>query len=76
MGERKLAALMKKMKESGKLDINKGLTNHSTRKYLLQRLRENNVEGTDIMKKHKKISKILSNTATNRNGTSCQQLTS
>jgi hypothetical protein len=67
VGERKLAALMKKMKESGKLDINKGLTNHSTRKYLLQRLRENNVEGTDIMKKHKKISKILSNTETNRN---------
>jgi hypothetical protein len=46
VGERKLAAVMKKMKESGKLDINKGLTNHSTRKYLLQRLRENNVEGT------------------------------
>ena len=40
---------MKKMKESGKLDINKRLTNHSARQYLLQKLRENNVEGTDIM---------------------------
>ena len=37
------------MKESGKLDINKRLTNHSARKYLLQKLRENNVEGTDSM---------------------------
>jgi hypothetical protein len=40
---------MKKMKESGKLDINKRLTNHSANKYLLQKLRENNVEGTAIM---------------------------
>jgi hypothetical protein len=40
---------MKKMKVSGKLDINKRLTNHSARKYLLQKIRENNVEGTDIM---------------------------
>ena len=74
------------MKESGKLDINKRLTNHSARKFLLQQLRENNVEGTDIMQisghknvasknnyskiseeKHKQISKILSNTETNRN---------
>ena len=49
VGERKLVGLKKKMKESGKLDINKRLTNHSARKYLLQRLREHNVEGTDIM---------------------------
>ena len=74
------------MKESGKLDINKRLTNHSARKYMLQKLRENNVEGTDIMQiaghknvasinnyskmseeKHEKISRILSNTETNRN---------
>jgi len=47
--ERKLSRLMKKMKESGKLDINKRLTNHSARKNLLQKLRENNVERTDIM---------------------------
>ena len=49
VGERKLAVLMKKMKESGKLDINKRLTNHSARKFLLQPLRENNVEGRAIM---------------------------
>jgi hypothetical protein len=85
VGERKLAGLMT---ESGKLDINKRLTSHSARKYLLQKIREHNVEGTDSMqisghknvasinnysnkseKKHKQISKILSNTETtcNRN---------
>ena len=58
--ERKLSSLMKKMKESGKLDINKRLTNHSTRKYLLQKLRENNVEGTDTMQTsgHKNVASI------------------
>ena len=40
VGERKLAVLMKTMKESGKLDINKRLTNHSAREFLLQQLRE------------------------------------
>jgi hypothetical protein len=51
---------MKKMKENGKLDINKGLTNHSARKYLLQKLREHNVEGTDIMQisGHKNVASI------------------
>ena len=43
VGERKLSSLMRKMKESGRLDINKRFTNHSARKYLLQKLRENNV---------------------------------
>ena len=37
---------MKKMEESG---INKRLTNNSARECLLQKLRENNVEGTAIM---------------------------
>ena len=48
------------MKENGKLDINKRLTNHSARKYLLQKLRENNVEGTDIMQisGHKNVASI------------------
>ena len=60
MGESKLADLMKKMKENGKLDINKRLTNHSARTYLLQKLREHNVEGTDIMQisGHKNIASI------------------
>jgi hypothetical protein len=44
----------------GKLDINKRLTNHSARTYLLQKLREHNVEGTDIMQisGHKNIASI------------------
>ena len=48
------------MKESGKLDINKRLTNHSARKYMLQKLRETNVEGTDIMQiaGHKNVASI------------------
>ena len=85
-GRDKACRCYEKMKESGKLDINKRLTNHSARKYMLQKLRENNVEGTDIMQiaghknvasinnyskmseeKHEKISRILSNTETNRN---------
>ena len=51
---------MKKMKECGKLDINKRLTNHSARQYLLQKLRENNVEGTDTMQisGHKNVASI------------------
>jgi hypothetical protein len=58
--ERKLAGLMKKMKENGKLDINKRLTNHSARKYLLQKLRDHNVEGRDIMQisGHKNVASI------------------
>jgi len=68
---------MKNVKESGKLDINKRLTNHSARKYLLQKLKENNVEGTNVEsinnystmseERHKKISSIPSNIETNRN---------
>jgi hypothetical protein len=48
------------IKENGMLDINKRLTNHSARKYLLQKLREHNVEGTDIMQisGHKNIASI------------------
>jgi integrase len=55
-----LAGLMKKMRESGKLDINKRLTSHSGRKYLLQKIREHNVEGTDIMQisGHKNVASI------------------
>jgi hypothetical protein len=47
--ERKLSSLKKKMKESGKLDINKRITNHSAKQFLLQKLRESNLEGTYIM---------------------------
>ena len=49
MRERKLSSLKKKMKESGKLDINKRITYHSAKQFLLQKLRESNLEGTYIM---------------------------
>ena len=81
--ERKLSSLMKKMKESCKLDINQSVPENI---FPVQKLRENNVEGIDIMQisvhknvafinnystlseeRHKKISNILSNTETNRN---------
>ena len=60
VSERKLFSLMKQMKESDKLDIIKRLTSHSARKYLLQKLRQNNVEGTDIMQisGHKNVASI------------------
>ena len=41
---------MKKVKESGKLDINKRLTNHSARKYLLQQIRKTMWRGHIICK--------------------------
>lgn len=41
--------MVKTMKEKGDLDKNKRLTNHSARKYLVQKLRENKIKGTDIM---------------------------
>ena len=49
MRERKFSSLKKKMKESGKLDINKRITNHSAKQFLLQKLRESNLERTYIM---------------------------
>ena len=81
--ERKLSSLMKKMKDTCKLDI---INQCQKISYPVQKLRENNVEGIDIMQisghnnvafinnystlseeRHKKISNILSNTETNRN---------
>jgi hypothetical protein len=47
------------MKQKAGLDINKRLTNHSARKYLVQKLKDNNVEDTDIMQisGHKRIAR-------------------
>ena len=45
--ERKLSSLMKKMKDSCKLDINQSVPENIF--YPVQKLRENNVEGIDIM---------------------------
>jgi hypothetical protein len=49
------------MKESGKLDINKRITNHGARKYLLQKIRESNLEGTYIkqISGHKNVASIM-----------------
>jgi integrase len=42
------------------LDTNKRLTNHSARKYLVQKLKDNNVENTDIMQisGHKSVQSV------------------
>ena len=49
VGEKKLASIMKTTKQKAGLETNKRLTNHSVRKYLVQKLKDNNVEDTDIM---------------------------
>lgn len=48
------------MKGKASLDPNKRLTNHSDRKYLVEKLRTNNIEGKDIMQisGHKNIASI------------------
>lgn len=60
VGERKLGTIVKTMKEKGQLDQNKRLTNHSARKYLVQKLRKNNVQGTDIIQisGHKNVASV------------------
>ena len=49
VGVKKLGKLLKTMKEKVQLDPNKRITSHSARKYLVQKLRENEVQSTDIM---------------------------
>jgi hypothetical protein len=51
---------MKTMKQKAGLDTNKRLTNHSARKYLVQKLKDNNVEDTDIMQisGHKSVQSV------------------
>ena len=87
--ERKLSSLMKKMKDTCKLDI---INQCQKISYPVQKLRENNVEGIDIMQisghnnvafinnystlseeRHKKISNILSNTESETNRNNFQQ---
>ena len=87
--ERKLSSLMKKMKDTCKLDI---INQCQKISYPVQKLRENNVEGIDIMQisghnnvafinnystlseeRHKKISNILSNTESETNRNAFQQ---
>ena len=48
------------MKQKAGLDTNKRLTNHSARTYLVQKLKDNNVEDTDIMQisGHKSVQSV------------------
>ncbi|VDI52912.1 Hypothetical predicted protein [Mytilus galloprovincialis] len=67
LGSKSLASVMKVMKEKGNLDDNKRLTNHSAQKYLVQKLKHNNVQDTDIMQilGHKNVQSIRNYRALN-----------
>ena len=69
VGEKKLSSIVKTMKEKTSLDPNKRLTNHSARKYLVEKLRTNNIEGKDIMQisGHKNIASINNYSAISEN---------
>ena len=69
IGERKLGNLLKMMASDGKLDSNKRLTNHSTRKHLVQKLRDSGIEPTDIMQisGHKNIQSVMNYSAMSEN---------
>ncbi|CAG2213839.1 unnamed protein product [Mytilus edulis] len=60
IGERKLSNIMKIMKEKGDLNKDKRLTNHSARKYLVQKLCKNDIQNTDIMQisGHKSVTSV------------------
>ena len=49
VGEKKIGSLLKVMAKDGGLDENKRFTNHSTRKHLVQKLRDSGIAPTDIM---------------------------
>jgi hypothetical protein len=57
------------MKEKGQLNPNKRITNHSARKYLVQKLRDNEVQSTDIMQisGHKNINSVNSYSSISEN---------
>ncbi|XP_052795374.1 transcriptional regulator QRICH1-like [Mya arenaria] len=61
LGEKKLGGLLKKMASDGGLDSNKRITNHSTRKHLVQKLRDSGIAPTDMMQisGHKNIQSIM-----------------
>ncbi|CAG2204141.1 unnamed protein product [Mytilus edulis] len=67
LGSKSLASVRKVMKEKDNLDDNKRLTNHSARKYLVQKLKDNNVQDTDIMQisGHKNVQSIRNYSALN-----------
>ncbi|CAC5385135.1 unnamed protein product [Mytilus coruscus] len=67
LGSKKLASIMKIMKEKGNLDGNNRLTNHSACKYLVHKLKDNNVQDTDIMQisGHKNVQSVRNYSALN-----------
>jgi hypothetical protein len=69
VGVKKLCKLLKTMKEKVQLDPNKRITSHSARKYLVQKLRENEVQSTDIMQisGHKNINSVNSYSSISEN---------
>jgi hypothetical protein len=62
VGINKLGSIMKKMKEKANITERKKLTNTSSRKYLIQKLRDKNIPPTDIMQisGHKNVQSINS----------------
>ena len=60
IGMNKLSSLMKSMCDKAKI-TNRKLTNHSARKHLVQKLRDNNIPPTEIMQitGHKNIQSVL-----------------
>lgn len=61
VGMKKLGSIMKMMALKGGLDPNKRLTNHSARKHLVQKLRDNNIPPTDIMQMtgHRNVQSVI-----------------
>ncbi|CAC5379763.1 unnamed protein product [Mytilus coruscus] len=62
-------SIVKTMKIEGGLDENKRLTNHSALKYLVQKLRSNEIANTDIMQisGHKNVNSIDSYSSISEN---------
>jgi hypothetical protein len=60
VGQKKLSSIVKTMKEKASLDPNKHPIYHSARKYLVEKMRTNIIEGKDIMQisGHKNIAPI------------------
>ena len=65
LGEKKIGGLLKAMAVDGGLDQNKRLTNHSTRKHLVQKPRDSGIAPTDIMQisGHKNIQSVMNYSA-------------
>lgn len=61
VGQKKLSSIMKSMASKADLNSGKKLTNHSTRKTLVQKLRSENVPVTDVMQisGHKNVQSVL-----------------